>query len=213
MRPYIKSPNDFIFGATSSLNQTHFLKIINLILKKLNNIYLVGYRGSGKTTLGKFLAARLGWRFIDSDDEIIKSSGMTIREMVDSEGWSVFRERECRMIELIAGLQKCVVATGGGAVLNPGNISKIKASGKVIWLKTNPETIKARLLKDTNTKELRPSLTEKDFDTEIVETLKEREPLYKKAMDIQITTDNTDIESMCIGILEELQLLNDHAKR
>ncbi len=161
------------------------------------NIYLVGYRGSGKTTLGKSLAARIGWRFIDSDDEIIKSSGMTIREMVDSEGWSVFRERECRMIELIAGIQKCVVATGGGAVLNPGNISKIKASGKVIWLKTNPETIKARLLKDTNTKELRPSLTEKDFDTEIVETLKEREPLYKKAMDVEIDTDNIDIDNLC----------------
>jgi shikimate kinase len=170
------------------------------------NLYLIGYRGTGKTTLGKQLAEKLGWRFVDSDDEVVKSSGMTIRELVEKEGWLKFREIERQTIKRIGKMEKCIVATGGGVILDPTNISKMQASGKVVWLKANPETIKERLLNDSNTENFRPALTEKGLDAEIVDTLTDREPLYKKATDFEFDTDDIEIGMLCEYILNALEL-------
>ena len=168
------------------------------------NIYLIGYRGTGKTTLGKALASRLGWRFIDSDDEVVNSSGMTIRELVAKKGWPAFRDQERQTIKRIGKMEKCIVATGGGIVLDPTNVLRMQASGKVVWLKAQPETIKARLLEDSSTEDVRPALTDKDLETEIIETLIAREPLYRKAMDFEFDTDNIDIDTLSEQVLKAL---------
>ena len=170
------------------------------------NIYLIGYRGTGKTTFGKRLADHLSWDFIDSDDEIVNSSGMTISEIVNNKGWNKFREIERQTIKRISKMEKCIIATGGGVILDPINISRMQASGKIVWLKATPETIKARLIEDDNTADLRPALTEKGLDDEIVETLSEREPLYRNAMDFDFDTDKIDISKLCEKVLDALEL-------
>jgi shikimate kinase len=171
------------------------------------NLYLIGYRGTGKTTLGKRLAAKLGWQFIDSDDEIVNESGMTINEMVDREGWPSFRALERRTMQRIAGLDNCVVATGGGVVLDPENVTTMKADGKIVWLRAAPQTIKARILSDENTGDLRPALTDKGLEAEIEETLKAREPLYRSAMDFSLNTDSMGVDTLCVQVMEAIGCL------
>ncbi|MCG2754880.1 MAG: shikimate kinase [Desulfobacteraceae bacterium] len=168
------------------------------------NIYLTGYRCTGKTSVGKSLAQTLGWSFIDADLELVDKHGMTISEIVSKEGWSSFREKEKAIIKRLGILDKHVVATGGGVILDIENVEQMKKSGTIIWLKATPETIKKRILQDQNTEELRPSLTSKGLVEEIEETLLDRKPLYESAMDFSIDTDNRSIDDICGEIMGKL---------
>nr|MDA3833286.1 shikimate kinase [Spirochaetales bacterium] len=118
------------------------------------NIYLTGYRCTGKTCVGKSLAQTLWWLFIDADLELVDRYGMTIAEIVSKEGWSSFREKEKAVLKEIGALDKHIVATGGGVILDVENVELMKNSGTIIWLKATPETIKERILQDQNTEEL-----------------------------------------------------------
>ncbi|MBF0225968.1 MAG: shikimate kinase [Desulfobacterales bacterium] len=169
------------------------------------NIYLIGYRCSGKTSVGSYIASIMGTPFIDADQELVKDAGMPISKIVDDKGWDFFRELEKQTIKKISGFsQKHVVATGGGVILKAENIEVMKKSGVVIWLKVNSETIKKRMFLDETTKEFRPSLTSKSLDKEIEDTLLERIPLYEKAKDFSIETDNISIEDTAALIKDYL---------
>ncbi len=170
------------------------------------NIFLIGYRCTGKTCVGKSLARVLGWSFIDADLELVDKHGMTISEIVSKEGWSSFREKEKAIVKRLSVLDKHVVATGGGVILDIENVEKMKKSGTIIWLKATPETIKERILQDQNTEELRPSLTSKGLVEEIEETLLDRKPLYESAMDFSVDTDNRSIDDICSKIMEKLKV-------
>ncbi|MEA3427736.1 MAG: shikimate kinase [Thermodesulfobacteriota bacterium] len=169
------------------------------------NIFLIGYRCTGKTSVGKSLAWTLGWSFIDADLELVDKYGMTITEIVSKEGWSSFREKEKAVVKRLSVLDKHVVATGGGVILDIENVEQMKKSGTIIWLKAMPETIKERILQDQNTEELRPSLTSKGLVEEIEETLLDRKPLYESAMDFSVDTDNRSIEDICGRIIGKLK--------
>lgn len=141
-----------------------------------HNIYLIGPRASGKTTLGRLLAERLDRPFLDLDEEFRRTRGETIAALVAREGWERFREIER---DILAGTAKTpgrVVATGGGVVLLAEN-RKILARGIVIYLQTDPGRLAARLTADFNPGQ-RPSLTGLELAQEITTTLAEREPLY-----------------------------------
>ena len=170
------------------------------------NIFLIGYRCTGKTCVGKSLARVLGWSFIDADLELVDKHGMTISEIVSKEGWSSFREKEKAIVKRLSVLDKHVVATGGGVILDIENVEQMKKSGTIIWLKATPETIKERILQDQNTEELRPSLTSKGLVEEIEETLLDRKPLYESAMDFSVDTDNRSIDDICSRIIRELKV-------
>ena len=170
------------------------------------NIFLIGYRCTGKTCVGKSLARVLGWSFIDADLELVDKHGMTISEIVSKEGWSSFREKEKAIVKRLSVLDKHVVATGGGVILDIENVEQMKKSGTIIWLKATPETIKERILQDQNTEELRPSLTSKGLVEEIEETLLDRKPLYESAMDFSVDTDNRSIDDICSKIMEKLKV-------
>jgi len=90
------------------------------------NIYLIGYRASGKTTIGRALAEKLGYLFLDVDEEIVKQSGISISEMVKKHGWNYFRQQEKKTIKELSKLSYHIVATGGGVILNRENIDIIK---------------------------------------------------------------------------------------
>ena len=168
------------------------------------NIFLIGYRCTGKTCVGKSLAQILGWSFIDADLELVDKHGMTISEIVSKEGWSSFREKEKAIVKRLSVLDRHVVATGGGVILDIENVEQMKKSGTIIWLKATPETIKERILQDRNTEELRPSLTSKGLVEEIEETLLDRKPLYESAMDFSVDTDSRSIDDICDMIIEKL---------
>jgi shikimate kinase len=170
------------------------------------NIFLIGYRGSGKTSVGSYLSDIIGWPYVDTDFLLVKELGMNISEIVDKKGWDFFRKKETNVLKKLCKNDKQIVATGGGIVLNQENRVNMKKSGKVVWLKANFTTVKKRIRIDSKTKDFRPSLTSKEHDKEIKETLLLRKPLYEKAMDFSIDTDHLDIHGVCIGVLTNLAL-------
>jgi shikimate kinase len=164
------------------------------------NIVLIGYRGAGKSKVGVRLAERLGREFVDTDGLIEEREGAPIGSIVKSKGWEHFRALEKRAIEEIAGRDHSVIASGGGAMIDPENVRRLKERGLVIWLKAKPEVLAERMGGDPQTDHSRPSLTGRGILEEIVEVLSVRNPLYERAADFQIDTSNLDIE----GVLERI---------
>jgi shikimate kinase len=169
------------------------------------NIFLIGFRCTGKTTVGRIIANKLHMEFIDADDELVKQQKMPISEIVDKHGWAYFRQKESEIIKKIASMNNQLVATGGGVILNNDNVDYMKKSGTIIWLKATPETVKNRILQDEKTEQSRPSLTSKGLIDEIEETIKTRTPLYQAAMEFCIDTDNVQIEEVVSKVLEKLE--------
>jgi shikimate kinase len=169
------------------------------------NIYLIGYRASGKTTLGKALSFRMRRPFVDIDEEIIRKSGMTIQQMVAEKGWDFFRLMEREVIQNVCRRRRQVVATGGGAVLDERNVADMKATGAVVWLRSRAETLKKWIVMDRNSETHRPALTSKTLFDEIDATLAERLPLYQSAMHFVVDTDTFDVPALIHEIREKLK--------
>ena len=169
------------------------------------NIYLIGYRATGKTTVGSALATKLNRRFIDVDQIIEENTGMPVSEIVTRFGWDEFRRKEAAVISDIAHNQqeKSVVATGGGVVLNPENTKNLRRSGTVVWLDAPASTITLRMESDPHTKTLRPPLTENamSLEEEVKNTLGNRLSLYEQASHIRINTAGQNIEAICAKII------------
>ena len=162
------------------------------------NIVLIGYRGTGKSTVGKLLAMRLGRQFVSTDEEIIKRAKRTIPEIVAQEGWEYFRDLESEVCREFAGSDRLVIDTGGGAILRTQNVEALKKSGTLFWLTASVETITKRIGRDNQ----RPSLTgSKSFVDEIQDVLRERTPKYQAASDHVITTDDRSIKQLVEIIL------------
>jgi shikimate kinase len=168
------------------------------------NLFLIGYRCTGKTSVGRSLAKRLGRPFLDADSELVKEQDLNISEIVNKQGWNVFREIESDIIKRFCELDEHVLATGGGSVLNEKNVKHMKRSGMLVWLKATPETIKERILQDKKSKDFRPSLTSKGSIEEIHETLINRNPYYEKAMDFDVDTDDISVDEVCNAIIKKL---------
>ena len=173
-----------------------------------DNLFLIGYRCTGKSSVGRSLAATLGRSFIDTDSLVVSENGMSIRNIVISRGWEAFRRLEHTALQQVCTLDGRVVATGGGIVLDADNVKLMKKSGKIIWLRASPETIKARMLQDQATETLRPALTSTDSISEIEETLAKRAPLYQDAMDFSVDTDNVRLDAIADFIIENLNRLD-----
>ena len=168
------------------------------------NIILIGYRGSGKTTVGSKLAARLQMKFVDTDD-LIESKEGHISDIVKSQGWDHFRRLEKSVIEEISKGNNLIIAPGGGAVLDADNVKALKRNGFIIWLKADQRTLLKRIQKDQGSSTRRPTLTGKGTLEEIEETISEREPFYEKASEIQVDTSIIDVEAVVEDILNVLK--------
>ncbi len=152
--------------------------------KSASRIFLVGPMGAGKTTIGKKLARALRWRFVDCDQEIEQRTGATIPLIFDIEGEAGFRAREKRVIDDLTRDDDIVVATGGGAVLDPDSRLALKERGFVIYLHAPLEHLLARTRGDTN----RPLLKTGDRVKKMQELLTAREPLYREVADLIVDT-------------------------
>lgn len=168
------------------------------------NIFLIGYRCTGKTSVGRCLANRLGRSFVDTDLELVKEQGVSISDIVSKRGWTAFRDIEKRVIQRACERDHQVVATGGGAVLDEENVKRMKDSGVLVWLRADPKTIEKRIIEDKTTLEFRPALTSKGSVKEIQETLLLRNPFYERAMDFFVDTDVMDVEAVCDTIIKKI---------
>ncbi len=173
----------------------------------MTNVYLVGYRCCGKSSLGRLLADRLGFAFVDTDERLIAAAGQTIATIVKNHGWDCFRKMERDCLAVIAGRQGQVVATGGGVITDPRNVKTMKASGIVVWLRASAEVIRRRMRSDTRTADQRPALKLGDARREIESVLEERTPLYRAASDIAVGTERESIPGLVENLLARLSLL------
>ena len=169
-------------------------------------ITLVGYRATGKTTLARMLAERLGWDWIDADVEIERRARKNIAQIFAEDGEPAFRDLEADVIQDLCKQENLVLSAGGGAPIRPESRRAMMASGKVVWLKAQPETILARMVGDVTTPQRRPDLTSKSGLEEILHLLAEREPIYREAADIEVDTESKTPEQIRDEIIQRLRL-------
>lgn len=156
-------------------------------MRLLKNIVLIGFMGTGKTSTGRLLAARLGRPFIDTDKKIEQESGMTISEMFRIHGEAFFRRQEQEMVAKVARYTNTVIATGGGVVLFPENIARLKNNGVIIALTATIQTILDR----TGRRNTRPLLECAEREHMITKLIEERAGLYQVAADYVIDTSTS----------------------
>lgn len=165
-------------------------------------ITLVGVRGTGKSTVAREIARRLKWDAVDADDEIESRAGRSIRTIFEESGESAFRQLEREVMHDLLEREDLVIASGGGAVLDPLTRQRMVAAGPVVWLQAEPQTIIARLAADASTSERRPALTEQDPTDEIHSVLKDREPLYHEVATRIVVTDSRSVSEIVDEILD-----------
>ena len=154
------------------------------------NIVLIGYRGVGKTTIGRQLARRMGLEFVDTDERIVQHAGKTIREIFIQGGEPLFRDMESAVIDRLAELDNTVIAAGGGVVLRKANVEKLQAKGRIVWLQAPAEVLWKRIEADTQTAANRPDLTSAGGLDEVLRLLNIRAPLYAAAADVALDVTN-----------------------
>jgi len=170
-------------------------------------ITLIGYRGSGKSSVAPRLAERLGWDWIDADAELELRAGRTIREIFASDGEPEFRRLEHEVIADLAQNPKLVIAAGGGAILREDNRAILMASGPVVWLQADIETLLGRIQGDATTAARRPNLTAAGGRSEVEQLLAIREPLYRQTASFTVDSGNRPVEEIVGDIMKRLQRL------
>ncbi len=176
---------------------------------KRNNIFLVGLMGAGKTTIGRMLARRLGMTFADSDHEIEARTGASVPWIFEIEGEASFRRREADMIRELTAGSGLVLATGGGAVLNPDSRRLLAERGTVVYLRASVNSILARTSHDKN----RPLLQTADPRRKLEDLTSQREPLYREIADLVIDTGRPNVQSMVQTIVDQLAALEAGRQR
>jgi len=149
---------------------------------------LVGMMGAGKSTVGSMLAARLGWRYLDSDAQVQAATGRTVPEIFESCGEPAFRAAEAAALrEALGGEPRVVVSVAGGAVLDPDNRALLQRSGTIVWLRARPDTLRARVGDGRG----RPLLAG-DAAAALARLDAERRPLYRQLADLVVDVDDLD---------------------
>ena len=169
------------------------------------NIVLIGFRGTGKSTVGELLANRLERDFIDSDKYIESSTGKTIKSIFKEDGEEGFRRIEADTIAELSKVDNKVISVGGGAVLRKDNVRNLKDNGFLVLLEAAPEIIHNRIKQDKKTTQQRPSLTEKTPLDEIKHLLERRESPYKNAADYTINTSYVACEDIVDEIITVIE--------
>ena len=164
--------------------------VLRVIIAVMENIYLIGLPGSGKTTVGRCLARFLYLDFIDTDHLIEERTGVSISHIFEIEGESGFRRRETRLLEEVSDRTQTVISTGGGIILSDTNRQIMRQHGQVVYLRASLEILWLRLKNCQN----RPLLQTADPRARIAELMKEREPLYIAQADliVEVTSDTAN---------------------
>lgn len=165
-----------------------------------SNIFLVGPMGSGKTAVGRRLASRLGLEFVDSDAEIEQDTGVDIRYIFEREGEAGFRSREVETIDALTQRPRMLVATGGGAVLDPRTRERLRSRGCVVYLRTSVNQQLARTRRGSQ----RPLLDSPDPRGTLERLMEHRSPLYEEVADLVVDTDGRKVAAVVDEIVRRL---------
>jgi len=169
-------------------------------MKHPQNLFLVGPMGSGKSAVGRQLAHMLHLDFVDSDDEIEARTGVDIPFIFEKEGEAGFRRREAKVIDDLSQRDGIVLATGGGAILDPQNRNFLGARGFVVYLSTSVDQQLSRTRKGRE----RPLLAADDPRAVLEGLMEIREPLYLEIADLVVATDGRKVRAVANEILEQL---------
>lgn len=178
------------------------LSAVDTTGKRPRNLILIGFMGTGKTTIGSRVARSLGFRFVDTDKLIVKSAGKTIAKIFEESGESHFRDLETEALRSCVTSTDLVISTGGGIILREENRELLRRAGYVIWLKASPEVIYARVRRSRN----RPLLLTPDPLQSIRDLLASREALYEASSDLAIRSDDLTVDETSFGVAETARL-------
>jgi shikimate kinase len=166
-----------------------------------SNIFLVGMMGAGKTTLGKALAQRLRFEFVDTDRILVERTGVPVATIFEIEGEDGFRRRESAALAELAERDGCVVATGGGAVLLEENRIAMRSRGTVVYLRARIESLWERTRHDST----RPLLATPDPRATLAELLEKRDPLYRESAHIIVDTGSQSASTLVARVVTALR--------
>lgn len=173
-------------------------------------LVLIGLRGTGKSTVGKVLAERLNWRFYDTDTILQERAALTIRQIFETEGEASFRTRETAVVQEVAQTSDAVIATGGGAVLNPENVVALKNDAFVVHLSADPSELWRRISQDTASHASRPALLPGTSGPEELRKLMlARASIYAQARDAEVDVEGRTPDAIADSIL---LLMRTHGK-
>ena len=177
-------------------------------------LFLVGYRATGKTTVGRLAAKSLGWGFVDADSHLESECGKSVRELFRDEGEVGFRDREsATLVELATGeaWDRHVISTGGGVVIRPANRLHLRR-GFVARLTASAATIHARMAADAVTEGQRPNLTPGGGLPEVEALLAAREAWYREVADVTVDTEGRSPEAVADAIVTAYRAANPYAE-
>jgi len=167
-----------------------------------SNIALIGFMGTGKTAVGKKLARKLGWQFVEVDAKIEQLAKKSIPDIFAEDGEITFREWEIEAVKRVALSKKQVIACGGGVVLNTINIARLKETSVLVLLTASPDII---LKRTAGNRDIRPMLADAaDLPLRIKELLKYRKPYYDRAADIVISTSKLSLNAVANRIIQKV---------
>ena len=169
----------------------------------MDNIFLIGYMGTGKSSVAKFLSTEHGWDVLEMDDMIVQRQGMSIADIFEKQGEEYFRDVESNLIKEICLQQNKVVSCGGGVVLREQNVDEMKKRGSIVLLSASPETILERVKDDTS----RPLLQGNKTIEFLSEMMEKRREKYENAADVVIQTDGKQIAEICNEIVEKIKVM------
>ena len=168
----------------------------------MKNIILIGYRCTGKTSVGKRLSERLDLPFLDTDDLITREAGMSVGEIVREGGWPLFRLKEKEVIGWLSSMEGSIIAPGGGAFEDPENREALRDNGLFVWLTADVKTIMERMLADRKSGDQRPPLSAGDLEAETALIIKRREPVYRQLAALTIDTSKKGIDEIADEICD-----------
>ena len=165
------------------------------------NIFLIGFMGSGKSTIAKQLKKELDMELVEMDQRIVDEQGMSINDSFAQKGEEAFRDIESQLVVDLGNQEASIISCGGGVVIRPQNVENMKKSGKIVFLTATPETILERVKGGTD----RPLLNGNMNVPYIKEMMDKRRDFYEGAADIKISTDNKSVKEISDEIIEALK--------
>ena len=166
------------------------------------NLVLIGFMGTGKSTVAAYLSCQYGMEIVEMDEVLARQEGMSIPEIFQVHGEPYFRNLETELLKKLQNCQNKIISCGGGAALREENVKEMKKNGKVALLTASPETILDRTKTDTS----RPLLKDRKTPESIASLMQQRQEKYLAAADFVISTDHKSVAEICEEIAKELQL-------
>jgi shikimate kinase len=182
-----------------------FCRLSRVEVPVLENLVLIGYRGTGKTTVAQQLALALGWDWCDSDVEVELRAGKSIAAIFADDGEPAFRDLESKVIADLVAQPRTAIAAGGGVVLRNDNRQSLQRAGNIVWLTATVPTLAARITADATTAARRPNLLA-GGEAEIRQLLVDRTPLYRDVATIEVATDDRAPQDIAREIIDRLHL-------